>query len=277
MSAPRAAIVAALADELAEAFAGGRTDVTAPSSRDGGLSLDEGYEVGRRLAARRRADGHRPAGRKVGYASKAVWRALKISTVVWADMYDDTIVEAPAGAAVLPVGHLAAPRIEPEIVFTLGEPVPAGLTEPAEVLRRVSGVALGFEIVHCVYAGWALQPADFVAGYGLHARLIVGPERPVGESSAAALAEALGVCTVALACDGQTVKEGGGRNVLKNPALCLAELASAIAQRGETPLAAGDRVSTGSMTDACAIAPGQCWTARLEGVSLPMLTLDTTA
>jgi 2-oxo-3-hexenedioate decarboxylase len=73
------------------------------------------------------------------------------------------------------------------------------------------------------------------------------------------------------------VAEGGGKNILASPALCLAELASAASrQKYAEPLAAGEIITTGSMTDAQPIAANQTWTATLEGLPLPPLTLRTT-
>src|SRR6187399_2616708 len=103
----------ALADELQQARQARRSDVTPPSAR-GGFDLDAAYAVERELSRRRRAQGRTIVGRKVGYANKAVWRALKLETLVWADMYDDTVRHAPQNDATLSVAPLVAPKIEPE-------------------------------------------------------------------------------------------------------------------------------------------------------------------
>jgi 2-keto-4-pentenoate hydratase len=113
-------------------------------------------------------------GRKVGYANKAMWRALKLDTLAWAHMYDDTVRYAEGGSASLPVARMCSPKIEPEIVFKLRKPLGAEQVEPAEVLNAVEWLALGFEIIDCVFADWTFQPVDFVAAFGLHAALIVG-------------------------------------------------------------------------------------------------------
>ena len=42
---------------------------------------------------------------------------------------------------------------------------------PAAVLDCVESIALGFEIIDCVYPDWKFTPIDFVASYGLHAGL----------------------------------------------------------------------------------------------------------
>jgi len=263
----------ALADELQQARQTHRADVVAPSAR-GAFDLDAAYAVERELSRRRQAQGRTVVGRKVGYANKAVWRALKLDTLVWAGMYDDTVRHAPGNEATLSIAPLVAPKIEPEIVFRLSDALPPGLTEPAAVLERVEWIALGFEIIDCVYQDWKFQPADFVASYGLHAALIVGAPMTVDAANAPTLAEALAAFKVQLLRNGEPAEQGGGRNSLRSPALCLAELATAISRRaGAEPLAAGDLMSSGTFTESRLIAPGETWSATVEGLELPTLTL----
>lgn len=268
--------IAALADELTNAYAT-KTILPPLSSRETGFDLATAYAVGAELTRRRRAGGHTTVGRKVGFANKAMWRVLKLDTLVWAHMYDHTVIQAGKSAS-LSLGSLVSPKIEPEIVFKLRTPVDISNLDAAAVLSSVEWLALGFEIVDCVFADWKFQPADFVAAFGLHAALVVGEPRPVTPADIPALVEQLAQFKVRLAKDGEMVAEGSGRNSLRSPALCLGELASAIAGRtGEEPLAAGELVSSGSLTEAPPIAPGQTWTATLEGIDLSELTLTTTA
>ena len=90
--------------------------------------------------------------------------------------------------------------------------------------------------------------------------------------------EQLAQFKVSLSKNGEKVAEGSGRNSLRSPALCLGELASAIAKRSpEEALSGGELVSSGSLTEAPLIAPGETWTASLEGIDLSDLTLTTTA
>jgi 2-oxo-3-hexenedioate decarboxylase len=265
--------VSALADELQQARQARRSDVTPPSAR-GAFDLDAAYAVERELSRRRRAEGHAVAGRKVGYANKAVWRALKLETLVWADMYDDTVRHAPQNDATLSIAPFVAPKIEPEMVLRLRSSVPAAVSEPAAVLEAVEWVALGFEIIDCVYQDWKFQPADFVASFGLHAALIVGAPLAVDAASAPALAEALAAFKLQLLRNGEPAEQGGGRNALRSPALCVAELAAAISRRaGAEPLGAGDLISSGTLTESRLIAPGETWTATVDGLQLPDLTL----
>lgn len=264
---------AAIAREIVTARANREVMAVLPSAR--GLDLPAAYAVEAELLRLRREDGRSPVGLKVGFANKAVWRALKLDTLVWAHMYDDTVTVATAGTATLAVGRMIAPKIEPEIVVRLASAVPAGLTDPVAVLGHVEWLALGFEIIDCPYADWKFQPPDFVAAYGLHVALVVGePCRPTPETFGT-LAEQLSAFKVTLSKDDAGAAEGAGKNALRSPALCVAELATARERAGLAPLAPGDLISTGTLTESQPMAAGQCWTARLDGLPLRALTLNT--
>jgi len=264
---------AAIARELNEAYADRRILAAPLSERNPSLDLDAAYAVEAELVRLRRGGGRVAVGRKVGYANKAVWRALKLDTLVWAHMYDDTVTYADGNAASLAISRMCSPKIEPEIVFKIRTPLD-GASDPADVLGHVEWIALGFEIIDCVFADWKFQPADFVAAFGLHAALIVGKPQPVDSAPIAALVDQLARFTVQLRRNGEVVEEGSGRNSLRSPALCLGELASAIARRmPDEPLAAGEVVSSGTLTESRSIAAGESWTATVGGLALPSLTL----
>jgi len=263
----------ALARELAAAYAG-RSAATAPSERDPGFDLAGAYAVESELARTRRAGGARTVGRKVGFANKAMWRVLKLDTLVWAHMYDDTVHYAKGGLASLPVGRMFSPKIEPEIVFKLKRPLAAGGLDAAAVLDAVEWLALGFEIIDCVFPDWKFAPVDFVAAFGLHAALVVGEPVQVAAPDIPALVDRLAGFKVRLMKNGKLAAEGSGRNALRSPALCLGELAAGIARRtGAEPLAGGDLVSSGTLTSSLPIAAGETWSAEVEAIDLRPLTL----
>jgi 2-keto-4-pentenoate hydratase len=266
----------ALAAELMAAYANCQIVSVPPSSRDATFDVTAAYTVEAELARLRRASGHATVGRKVGFANKALWRVLKLNTLVWAHMYDDTVRYAHDNVAELPVGHMCSPKIEPEIVFRMKKPLEGRGLEPAAVLEAVEWLALGFEIIDCVYADWKFQPADFVAAYGLHAALVVGEPRRLDADMISTIADQLPKFTVKLSKDGQLVDEGSGKNSLRSPALCLGELASAISrQPGAEPLAAGELVSSGTLTESQPMGPGETWNAVVDGLDVPPLTLHT--
>src|SRR5271168_4733913 len=106
-----------------ELLAAQETDqmVPIPPSARPGFDLDTAYAVEATLKRFREVAGHRAVGRKVGYANKAMWRVLKLETLVWAHMYDDTVHYSDANSATLTVGHPRSLKIEPEIIFGMNQ------------------------------------------------------------------------------------------------------------------------------------------------------------
>ena len=265
--------VDSLAQELLSALDTGKMISALPSSRSG-FDLNTAYAVEARLKQLRESRGHRAVGRKVGYANKAMWRILKLETLVWAHMYDDTVHHADNNEATLTVSHPRSLKIEPEIVFGLKQVIVTPGLEATAVLERVDWFALGFEIIDCPFPGWQFQPSDFVASFGLHAALVVGEKTRLRPEMLQKLVEDLPRFTVRMLKNGEFVEEGSGKNALRSPALCLAELGGAILRRfPEQPLSAGELISTGTLTAGHLIEKGERWTAEVHGLALPPLKL----
>jgi 2-keto-4-pentenoate hydratase len=254
-----------LAADLAAAYRDCKT-VPAPTVRDPQFDLAAAYAVEAELVRMREATGRTAVGLKVGYANKAMWRALKLETLVWGHMYDDTVVFAEDNHAELSLQEMLAPKIEPEIVFKLNRPF-SGSADPKTALESVEWLALGFEIIDCVFPDWQFQPADFVAAYGLHRRLIVGSPLRVHPETIEQLSNQLPQFKLRLIRNEGLVEEGSGRNSLRSPALCLGELARV------APLNAGDLVSSGTLTTSTLMAFGDSWRAEVDGLDLPPLRL----
>jgi 2-keto-4-pentenoate hydratase len=124
------------------------------------------------------------------------------------------------------------------------------------------------------YAGWQFQPSDFVASFGLHAALVVGERMHLRPELLAKLVDELPRFAVRMFQNGEFVEEGSGRNSLRSPALCLAELARAITRRfPDQPLSAGEIISSGTLTAGHATEKGDRWTAEVQGLALRPLTL----
>jgi 2-oxo-3-hexenedioate decarboxylase len=131
------------------------------------------------------------------------------------------------------------------------------------------------EIVQCELPGWQTSLAHATAANGLHGRLVVGTPRAVDEVPD--LAGSLPSVRLQLCKDGTTVDEGEGANVLDSPLLALSHLVTLLARQPEAPpLAAGEIISTGTLTDAHPVAPGERWSTRLSGMPLDGLAVRFT-
>jgi len=257
-----------IARRIAAALDSGR-QIAPFTASDSSFGVAVAYEVLAKLHAWRVAGGYQPVGRKIGFTNRTIWARYGVDRPMWSHVWDRTVGHWPAGEAVLSIAGLCEPRIEPEVVFGLRAPL--GASRDAHVLLdAVAWVAPGFEIVHTVYPGWKFGAADCTAQLGLHGRLAVGPRRVLDEGGRRALAEALPTMRVTLARDGTVVDTGVGANVLDSPALALAWLRDLLAgQASSPPLAAGEIVTTGTLTDAQPVSAGQRWRATFDGVGLP--------
>jgi len=191
-------------------------------------------------------------------------------------MYEDTVHYSNSNSATLTIARPRSLKIEPEIVFGLKQQLTEG-ADAAAALASVDWLAMGFEIIDCPYPDWKFQPSDFVASFGLHVALVIGEKIQVRPDVIARLVEELPRFKVRMLKNGEFVEEGSGRNSLKSPALCLAELGAAITRRFPAePLSAGEIVSSGTLTAGHLTSKGDLWTAELEGISLQPLSLRLT-
>jgi 2-oxo-3-hexenedioate decarboxylase len=227
-----------------------------------GLSLPAAYRVAAGVRDARLARGERVVGRKIGFTNRGIWDEYAVHAPIWGYVYDRTLHEIaePARAA-----DFVEPRIEPEIVFGLARPIGPHMNL-AEIAAAVGWVAHGFEIVQSLYPGWRFAAPDTVAAFGLHGGLWIGPRRPLAPDDAARLEN----FEIALARDGVEIDRGQGRNVLDGPLHALAHLTKALADDPDhAPLGAGEIVTTGTLTRAFPIRPGEVWTTTLSGLDLP--------
>ena len=165
---------------------------------------------------------------------------------------------APRQAAQHPftLTQLTEPRIEPEIVFSLAT-VPSPGMDEAALFGCIDWVAQGFEIVQSVFPGWKFGPADTVIVNGLHGALLLAPRHPAGFGSATDWVSNLAGFEIELLRDGAVVDRGRAANVLDGPLSALRHLVGQLSRDPVTsPLAAGDIVTTGTLTRAFPIIPG---------------------
>lgn len=242
------------------------------SQRIAGFDLPSAYAVAQRIHDRRMAEGAVPVGRKIGFTNADMWLIYGVRNPIWAYAYDQTVASLASGEGTCPIGRFAEPKIEPEIVFHFSSTPPAG-SDLNALLASIDWAAHAFEIVQSHFPGWSFQAADTVADCSLHGTLLIGPPVPIdrlGDDPLAALAH----FTVTLARDGAVREVGTGANVLGSPLRALAHLTEVLATQPDAqPLQAGELVTTGTLTRAHSLAPGQTWSTELHGIPLPGLTV----
>ena len=238
------------------------------------FSVADGYAVLHDIETRRRAQGWTTVGRKIGFTNRTIWPRYGVYQPMWAHVWAHTVHFAPDGKAVLPLNGLVQPRIEPEVVFKLKGPVPL-TNDAAAILASIEWMAPGFEIVQSHFPDWKFAAADCTAAFGLHGALVIGAPLAVTETNRAALAEALPVFELTLSRGDTVIDRGVGSNVLDSPALALAHLARLLANQPQSPqLAAGEIVTTGTVTDAWPVAAGEVWSSDYGALGIKGLALS---
>jgi 2-oxo-3-hexenedioate decarboxylase len=265
---------AEIARELLDALDGGGT-IPSVVERQSGFDWDDGYKVAAKLLALRQQRGERPVGRKIGFTNRKIWPEYGATSPIWAHVYDRTLVVADSSHATVSLRGAVRPRLEPEIAFKLKAALPAGISDPVQVLQAIEWLAPSFEIVDCHFADWKFKPADAAADFSFHWRLILGTPHVVAASDIEPLIGALRDCEVTLQRDGAIMDRGVGANALGHPATALVFLAEILSRQPHfMPLAAGEVITTGTLTAALPIRPGESWSSEYRG--LPVIGLHLT-
>lgn len=253
--------------------------LTQITSQYAGFDGAAAYAAADIIHAMRLVEGARVVGRKIGFTNPALWAEYGVSDPVWAYVYDRSVSYLPDTSkepAICSLRGFVNPKIEPEIVFHFKSAPPMG-ADAATVLSCVDWVAHGFEMVQSHFAGWKFKAPDAIADWGMHGRLLVGQPQAV-DTLGAGLHEALAAFTLALSEGGKLIETGVGANVLGHPLAAVVHLMQVLAsQLPHQPLQANELVTTGTVTSAYSVQPGQTWQTVLKGIALPGLSVAFTA
>jgi 2-oxo-3-hexenedioate decarboxylase len=258
------------ADTILAALDGGRS-IPLFSASDTQFDLPAAYRISREITARRVARGERVIGRKIGFTNRTIWDEYGVHHPIDGPMYDTTVRHISGPVSGVSLASFVEPKIEPEIVLGLSAtPIPD--MDEAALMGCIGWVAHGFEIVQSLYPGWRFKGADCVAAFGLHGALLCGPQQVIAPQDHAAWLEKLKTFKIRLIRDGGTVDVGEAANVLGGPVSALRHLIQGISQDAEAqPVKAGDVITTGTVTRAFEVIPGEHWMTEVSGIDLPGL------
>jgi 2-keto-4-pentenoate hydratase len=265
------------ARDLLKAYDEGKL-VPKPSERRQGFDLNAAYSVAAEIVKLRRARGECCVGRKIGFTNRKIWLEYGATAPNWGHVYASTLTYARGNEASVSLAGSVAPKIEPEIAFRLRAPIPTGCSNPAVIIESIEWLAPSFEIVDCHFSDWKFQPPDSIADQSLHWKLIVGALCSIPRTRLSELADQIRDCKVTLKCNGEVQDSGIGSNALDHPALALAFLADILATQPQMEsLAAGEVITTGTLTRAFSVKPGETWVSEMNGLPIGSLSVTFTA
>jgi len=200
-----------------------------------------------------------------------MWVAYGVQDPIWGYCTDRGTFELDT-TPVQSVGAFAEPRIEPEIMFGIAK-APSPKMSESDLLDCTDWIALGYEVVQSIFAGWKFTTFDSIAANAFHGALLVGKRHAFAPRKQAWLHE-LASFTVDLSCNGRSSQTGGGAFVLDSPLLALRHLVELLADDPHNPsLRVGEIISTGTLTLAMPVSAGETWTTTVSGIPLEDITL----
>ncbi len=210
------------------------------------LDVATGYEI-QDLTLQRRLDrGEKLIGIKLGLTSRAKQQRMGVETPFVAWLTDAMIL--PAGDPV-PQERLIHPRVEPELVFVMGERLEGPGITAARAMAAVDTVLGGAEVIDSRYRDFKFAAGDVIADNASSGAFVTGPIAvPPSEID-------LSLEAVLVEVDGVTVDSATGAAVQGHPGEALALAANDLATRGHA-IEPGWIVLTGGMTDAYFAPPG---------------------
>ena len=200
------------------------------------------------------AVGDRTVGIKIGFSNRDMWPKYRVAAPVFGYVYHRTHRSLEVAGTVVRASRFLHPRIEPEVVVFLREipPEEAG----ADMLPgAIEAIAPALEVVQCASPVWCFDACGAIMQNALHGQLLVGERFPLGP------APDEGDLFVAVrASDGASVYHGDAGNLCGGMLQALGLTLPAVREHAMIDRKAPLLVSTGTLTDAQPITPGERWT-----------------
>ncbi|MDP3675602.1 MAG: fumarylacetoacetate hydrolase family protein [Novosphingobium sp.] len=241
--------------ELYEALRDGRT-VPPLIARDAALTIDDAYAISLDALRRRRGDGEKVIGKKIGVTSKAVQDMLGVHQPDFGFLTDRMLVTGDIDVA---AHKLIQPRAEAEIAFILEAPLAGPGVTAADVLEATASIAPCFEIVDSRIAEWKIGIIDTIADNASCGVFVLGEARANPRDFD------LPALKVTVTKNGAPLSEGYGAAVQGSPLEAVAWLANTLGAYGVT-LDAGDVILSGSLVPLEPAVVGDVFEMVLEGV-----------
>jgi 2-keto-4-pentenoate hydratase len=218
------------------------------------LTLDDAYRVLLALIGRRRGEGARRIGWKIGLTAQVIQQQFGLHEPVFGCLLAEGLVRS---GHVFRRDALIEPGFENELCIVLDRDLPANATR-ADVAAAVGRVHPAFEIIE-TRGDLSGQLALAVTDNGQQKAFVLG-----AAVSQDALPELSGV-RVRVRINGAEVATASGEAVLGHPYNSVVWLASKLAQFGER-VSAGDYIMSGSFTRQFPLGRGDRIEAMFDGI-----------
>lgn len=231
-----------------------RTPIAPFTDADPTLGMADGYAIQQELVRLLLADGDRVIGYKVGLTSVPMQKMIGVDSPDYGPVLASTVY--PDGGTVS-LADFIAPKVEAEIIFTLGAPLrgPGVTVETARA--AIAGAQAGMEIVDSRIADWRIKLADTVADLASNGAMAAAERSvPIDEFDPR-------LTGMVMTRNGDLVDTAAGAAALGDPVAVVAWLANTLGEHGVT-LEPGHLIMTGALHAAVPLSPGDVFTAEFD-------------
>jgi 2-keto-4-pentenoate hydratase len=231
-----------------------RQAITPFTDDDATLGMADGYAVQSELVKLILADGDRIVGYKAGLTSKPMQTMLAVDQPDYGPVLASTVY---ADGDEVSVSRFIQPKIEAEIVLTLGEELRGPGVTVEDARRAVRGAAAAMEIVDSRFENWRIKLADTVADMASNGAVAISADIvPLDDFD-------VRLVGMVLTRNRALVDTGAGAAALGNPLAVVAWLANTLGSDG-IALEAGHLVMTGALHAAVPMQPGEEYLAEFD-------------
>ncbi|WP_439112219.1 2-oxo-hept-4-ene-1,7-dioate hydratase [Hydrogenophaga sp.] len=242
-----------------------RTPVEHFSKRHPGMTVEDGYRIGRAWVDLQKAQGRQVIGHKIGLTSRAMQISSQIDEPDYGTLLDDMLYVAKAGEVLeIPVNNFIAPRVEVELAFVLKAPLAGPNVTVEDVLAATDYITPAIEIIDARIEQFDRHTKvmrkvyDTISDNAANAGIVIGAGQPAFRADPRSTNRPW--CGAILRQNGAVEETGLAAGVQGDPAIGIAWLANKLAPWGET-LQAGEIVLAGSFTRPVAAKAGDLFEA----------------
>lgn len=242
-----------------------RTPLEHFSKRYPGMTIEDGYRIGRAWVALQKAQGRKVIGHKIGLTSRAMQISSQIDEPDYGTLLDDMLYVADADEVLeIPVRDFIAPRVEVELAFVLKAPLHGPDVTVEDVLAATDYITPAIEIIDSRIEQFDRHTKvmrkvyDTISDNAANAGIVIGHGDPAFRADPRQTDRPW--CGAILRQNGNVEETGLAAGVQGDPAIGIAWLANKLAPWGET-LQAGEIVLAGSFTRPVAAKAGDLFEA----------------
>jgi 2-keto-4-pentenoate hydratase len=231
-----------------------RTPIAPFTDADPTLGMADGYAIQQELVRLLLADGDRVIGYKVGLTSVPMQKMIGVDSPDYGPVLASTVY---ADGDTVPLSAFIAPKVEAEIVFTLGARLQGPGVTVDQARAAIAGAAAGLEIVDSRIADWRIKLADTVADLASNgAMATAGSSVPITDFDPR-------LTGMVMTRNGELVDTAAGAAALGDPVAVIAWLANTLGEHG-VALEPDHVVMTGALHAAVPLSPGDEFTAEFD-------------